>query len=427
MNNTSKKDSFWEHAFMEYKILDVVKNVGKFELSALQIKKLGEEPRLMTKFDNSVQLPNILKKHKLSILPITRGRYIIAPYETFCNFPDDSDISNVQHVDFPDEIESISPLTITSESNAISCAYLSGILEDFVEDNNLRPTINGRMKSNEFIFNIKNNYTNNYDNINICNSQIEIDGGYEGIESLTLIEAKNNIADDFIVRQLYYPMRRWKNEITKKINTIYLVYSNNIFHLYEYKFEDENNYNSLVLNKYKKYSFEKLNISINDIQKILDDCAISHEPIVPFPQADKFERVINLVELLGERVLTKEDITNNYAFDKRQTDYYLNACKYLGLCIENKSFISLSETGNKILNYSYRDRQLELIKLILSHKVYNEVLKETFNKGTIIDREMIIQIMKNSNLHNISSKETYHRRASTIMAWINWILSRITD
>ena len=52
--------------------------------------------------------------------------------------------------------------------------------------------------------------TNKFDNIKVNNSQIEIDGGYEGAESLTIIEAKNNIADDFIVRQLYYPYENGK-------------------------------------------------------------------------------------------------------------------------------------------------------------------------------------------------------------------------
>ncbi len=31
----------------------------------------------------------------------------------------------------------------------------------------------------------------------VKNSQIEIDGGYEGLESLSLIEAKNSLSKDF--------------------------------------------------------------------------------------------------------------------------------------------------------------------------------------------------------------------------------------
>ena len=32
---------------------------------------------------------------------------------------------------------------------------------------------------------------------NVNNSQIEIDGGFEGVETLSLIEAKNSLSDDF--------------------------------------------------------------------------------------------------------------------------------------------------------------------------------------------------------------------------------------
>ncbi len=427
MSNLTKKDDFWQKAFDEYNILDKVLTDSRYEITAEQIKRLGQEPRLMTKFDSTIQLPNIFKEHMLSILPVTRGSYIIAPYETFYSFPSNTSITDVEYVEFPEEIESISPLTISSEANAISCAYISGILEDFIEDLNLKPTINGRMKSSKFSFNIKNRHTKQFDSVNICNSQIEIDGGYEGAESLTLIEAKNNIADDFIVRQLYYPFRKWENTISKKINTIYLVYTNNIFHLYDYSFRDIDNYNSLILNKYKKYTFEKLSIAIEDIQFLLENSKIIEEPKIPFPQADKFERIINLMELLRERELTKEDITINYAFDKRQTDYYVNAGKYLNLLKECDSTIILTDKGNEILSCTYRERQLKLVKQILSHNVFNVALRKSFNKGCLIAREQIIEIMKEENLYNIQSEETYNRRAATIISWLNWILSLVTD
>ena len=421
MNNT-KLDVFWENTFKVLNILDIIKSNGKYEISASQIRDLGQEPRLMTKFDNSTQLPDIFKKNKISILPTSRGGYILAPYKTFFDFPEYTNMSDVEHVDFPNEIISISPSTISSEANAINCAYVSGILENFIEDLNLKPTINGRMKSGEFTFNIQNSITNNYDVINVCNSQIEIDGGYEGAESLTIIEAKNNIADDFMVRQLYYPYRKWSNLIDKKINTVYMVYSNNIFHLYNYIFKDINDYNSLSLNKYKKYTFEKIDITINDIENILQKVKICNEPQIPFPQADKFERVINLMELLNEHEMSKEEITNNYAFDKRQTDYYVNAGKYLNLFIENNGIVQLTNDGREIINFSYRAKQLKLVDSILSHKVFKECLEKSLSKGKIIDRTSIIDNMKANNLYHVNSDDTFYRRASTIASWINWIL-----
>ena len=40
---------------------------------------------------------------------------------------------------------------------------------------------------------------------------------------------------------------------------------------------------------------------------------------VPFPQADKFERIINLCELLNSGDYDRNQVTQNYDFDGRQT------------------------------------------------------------------------------------------------------------
>ena len=85
-------------------------------------------------------------------------------------------------------MESIDYKDITSESIAINCAFVSKILHDFTGEENLLPTVSGRMSSSVFDFTI--NSGQNILKINVDNSQIEIDGGYEGDSSLNLIEAK---------------------------------------------------------------------------------------------------------------------------------------------------------------------------------------------------------------------------------------------
>jgi len=54
------------------------------------------------------------------------------------------------------------------------------------------------------------------------------------------------------VRQLYYPFRVWESRITKKVKSVFLVFSNGVFYLYQYEFADPKNYNSLCLVKQKK-------------------------------------------------------------------------------------------------------------------------------------------------------------------------------
>ncbi|WP_043013222.1 type II restriction enzyme, partial [Clostridium perfringens] len=168
-----KNDIAWEILFNKYNIISEINEKGKFEITAKQINEV-REARLMTKFDHKVNLPKIFADNKLSILPITRGSYIISKFEAYSKFEDTN--SEIVRVQFPDYIESIDYENISSEAMAINCAYVSGIIHDFIEDEGLVPTVNGRMSSDLFSFNIKSN--NGDMNVEVKNSQIEIDGGY---------------------------------------------------------------------------------------------------------------------------------------------------------------------------------------------------------------------------------------------------------
>jgi hypothetical protein len=423
----SKNDIAWEQIFEKHRILDKVAAQGRVAISSVEINKY-REARLMTKFDHRSQLPKLFVDHNLSILPTSRGTYEIGAFETFCDF--NKEDVEVTPIEFPTFLESIDYKDITSEATAINCAFVSKILHDFTEEENLLPTVSGRMSSSLFDFKINSN--KGQFKVNVGNSQIEIDGGYEGDSSLTLIEAKNYISDDFLIRQLYYPYRLWNNKITKRVRPIFLTYSNGIFHLREYEFVDTELYNSICLVKHKKYAVQEGAINIEAIQSILDSIRVVKEPELPFPQADSFERVINLCELLKQRgFISKEDITQNYDFDHRQTDYYSNAGKYLGL-IENGSEnnqvgCTLTKVGLRIFNLPIVERQLEFVKLILSHGAFRETLKLYFDKGDTPSKNEVVEIMKSSKLHKVDSEQTYKRRAFTIISWINWILELIEE
>lgn len=423
--NKSKNDIAWEKLFEKYRILEKLANNERVLISSTEINQF-REARLMTKFDHRSQLPKLFIEHKLSILPTSRGTYEIGMFETFCDF--NKEEVEVTSIEFPTFLESIDHKDITSEAIAINCAFVSKILHDFTGEENLLPTVSGRMSSSLFDFTI--NSQQNTVNINVENSQIEIDGGFEGDTSLILIEAKNYISDDFLIRQLYYPYRLWSNKITKRVRPIFLTYSNGIFHLREYEFTSPELYNSIQLLHHKKYVVQEGSINIENIQNILETIQVVEEPELPFPQADSFERIINLCELLKQReFICKDDITQNYDFDRRQTDYYSNAAKYLGLVevrSENQQTgCYLSENGIRIFNLPIIERQLEFVKLILSHSVFNNTLKLYFEKGDVPTKDEIVEIMRNAQLYRINSVHTYKRRASTIISWVNWILGLI--
>lgn len=425
--NRSKNDLAWELIFEKHRIIDKIPKEGHFSISSKEINNFRES-RLMTKFDHKSQLPKLFADNNFSILPTSRGSYVIGTFDTFYKF--NTDEIEVSKIEFPTFLESLNYKDITSEATAINCAFVTKILHHFTDEVELFPTVSGRMSSSTFDFKI--NSPDGLFKVNVGNAQVEIDGGYEGDNSLCLIEAKNYISDDFLVRQLYYPYKLWENKIKKNVRPIFLTYTNGIFHLREYAFVDVNHYNSLVLVKQKKYAVQEGGFNIEKIQQIIDSTKTVKEPTIPFPQANSFERVINLCELLKQKgSISKEEITQNYDFDARQTDYYTNAGKYLNL-VDNirengQSVCVLTEYGKQVFNLSIIDRQREFVKLIASHSAFNQTIKLFLNNGEMPDKEKIVEIMKRSKLHNIDSETTYFRRASTISGWSNWIMNQVDE
>ena len=419
-------DTAWQILFDKYDILGNIERNGQFIISSNQIKEF-REPRLMTKFEHKINLPTIFADNRLAILPISRGDYVISSFSAYKEF--EPPVNDVQRVSIPAHIQSLMPQFLVSEAIALNCANACGILSDFLEDEALVPTVSGRMSSGNFGFDIETD--SGVKRIDVANSQIEIDAAYEGINCLSLFEAKRDLSDDFLVRQLYYPFRVWKERVTKPVKPVFLVFSNGMFNLYQYEFDDPQNYNSLKLVKQKNYVIAT-EISLSDIENLLITVPLVAEPKISFPQADRMSRIVNLIELLNEKPMTKQDITSKYAFDERQTNYYTDAGRYLGLIKkghdENGNILfQLSTRGRHILGLEYKERQLAIVTQILAHKVFNETLKLHLQYGEMPDKQTIIRIMKKANLYNIEADSTYLRRSSTVVGWINWILGIVEE
>lgn len=425
----TENDKAWEALFNKYNILSSIETYGRVVVSASQMREY-REPRLMAKFDHSINLPQIFAQNHLSILPVSRGKYVISRFNAYQRF--ESLDRTVIRAYLPSNIQSLDANEISSEAIAINCAWASGILEDFLEEDLLYATVSGRMGSGNFNFNILDTGTNELSLVNVEDSQIEIDAAFEGVNCLALIEAKRDIADDFLIRQLYYPYRVWSSRVTKKVRPIFLVYSNGVFSLYEYKFQEQNTYNSLKLIRHKNYTIEDISIKLSDLQEIFLNTDIISEPQVAFPQADNFERVINICELLNVQELSRNQITEEYDFDGRQTNYYTDAARYLGLLYRKyedgrKPVYSLTTFGKYVMNLKYKQRQLLLCKTILQHGVFKTTFELWTRKGAMPDTDTIVKIMHKFNLYKIGSPSTYARRSSTVSGWINWMFGLIND
>jgi hypothetical protein len=422
-------NNYWEQIFKEYDALEAIKENGCFQIKAKDIKRF-KEPRLMTKFDHEDTLPECFHKNKLGILPLSRSDFSIGHYKIFAPLPRMGEATSL--FDFPNRIQSLPPDNISSETIALSCAFLSGINEDFINDGPIEPTVGGKMGSGCFDFKIKSTISDSLEPISVNNSEIEIDAGYESEHFLSLFEAKTHIDPTFLIRQLYYPFRRYSMYVNKKIKLIYFIYSNGIFSLYEFKQVNKDIYNSLVLVQQKNYSLIIGSINRAKIQSFLNQNTVVKEPEAPFPQADDFSRVINMLELADKNLsLSKGKITDEYQFDPRQSDYYANACVYLGILNketvemdgkEAKVFV-ISDYGKMIMRLPLRERQFEFAKAILSHQVFRETYIRFMDLGAMPENGEILEIMHKCHLYKVNSEVTYFRRKSTITGWIKWIVS----
>lgn len=428
----------WEQLLEKYNIVEEIEKHGVFHIKANQIKEF-KEPRLMSKWDSSEQLPKPLKKNRINILPDSRGSYVLGDFLLYHEIPELTESINQMHfVQLPD-YETLDIDNITSEANAINVLVLSKILDDFLSTDENVATFNGRMGTGIFDFDV-DTVRKRKQHINVHNAQCEIDGGFENTESIVILEAKNVLHEDFHVRQLYYPYRLWKSKVKKPIRLVFSIYTNKIFRLFEYKFENIEDYSSIKLVQTKNYSLEDTKISLYDLLEVRHKTEIKYsdnmneKSLPPFIQADNFERVISLLENMYDNPMTDEDIANLMHFgcniyngraSYRQSQYYYNAGKYIGLFEKNKNELGftvscLSKLGNQIYKMSYKDRQLKLVSLILEHQIFNEMFDHIIKNEEFPSKEKVKKRMRELNVCNESQID---RRASSVLSWLSWIFN----
>lgn len=430
----------WEKLIDKYHIVEEINKNGVFHIEASQIREF-KEPRLMAKWDSSEQLPAPLKNKNINILPDSRKSYVLGDFLLYENIPElDNHINQITSIEVP-HYESIDIDNITSEANAINVLVLSKILDDFLSTDENVATFNGRMGTGSFEFTVYDHNKEKKNHIDVINAQCEIDGGFENKSSVVILEAKNVLHKDFHIRQLYYPYRLWCSKVKKPIRLVFSIYSNKIFRLFEYKFEDINDYSSIKLVQSKNYSLENTKIILDDLINIKNKTKVKYndnqndKTLPPFVQADNFNRVISLLENMYDTTMDDEEIAELMHFgynmsngkpQYRQSQYYYNAGKYLGLFHkkrDNKKVVCyLTELGNEVYKMSYKERQLKLVSLILEHQIFNELFEYTIKNKMLPKKEMIMKRMRELN---VCGESQISRRASSVSGWLYWIFKLI--
>ncbi|MBR2675164.1 MAG: hypothetical protein IKB96_10430 [Prevotella sp.] len=435
-----KTDNAWLKLFEKYPIEEQTKNGGLFEIQADAIKEF-REPRLMTKFDTVESVASPLRERGLNILPVSRHSYVIGKFDLYKAFPDTLGMKPTP-ISLPD-YETLRVENLTSESNAINALLVSHTLEQFLneEEQDLVETFNGRMGTGDFSFdvNLLPQKAAGFNaavrkTINVSKAQLEIDGGFESQSSICIMEAKNIRHDDFNIRQLYFPYRKYLAMVKKPIRLVFSQYTNLTYYLYEYEFTEPNLLSSIRLINKHAYTFEDCQISMSDLIDTWKKTTVNFndnqtETNVPFIQADRLDRVIALAERLGvanENAMTTDEVTEFMGTVRRQAAYYPAAGAYLGLFDRSeRGKVKLTDIASQILDMNYRERQLAYVRLILRHRIFHNLFKMVIDNGTYPDKQYIEETMLQLNVCNDGA--TVHRRASSVLSWLNWMISLADD
>lgn len=239
--------SFWQTIFEEYKIEKHNFNKMPFEITAQMIKEATahfkktneKEVRILCKQDGREDRPEVFVKNNLFILPTKNGIYNIVKGEGYVDIPMIEKSVKIYNskLDFELDTAKIG----NSEMQHLDFAYASSLIRTFMNDQSLVLTIRGRKYTPKFSFKVGKQI------IETESVQTEVDAGYEGREQIVLIEAKNAKTTNTIIRQLYYSFRQWSSYTTKKVVTLFFEKRDNTFSLWEFKFIDKENYNSIKL------------------------------------------------------------------------------------------------------------------------------------------------------------------------------------
>lgn len=245
----------WKKIFDDYNILEHDFSKNPFEITAAQIKTscqdfratVQKEVRILCKQDTRESRPEIFKENDLFLLPKKNGSYYIVKGEGYVDIPKITTEIEVYKSKLDFKLES--SMVGDSEMQHLDLAYASSLVRTFMEDDSLLLTIRGRKYTPSFEFNVGNQ------KLSVESVQTEVDAGYEGRNKIVLIEAKNSDVTNTIIRQLYYPYRQWKKQTSKDVNLLFFDRDRNsdVYNIWQFKFEDENDYNSIKLVKSGRY------------------------------------------------------------------------------------------------------------------------------------------------------------------------------
>ncbi|MDB5104790.1 MAG: hypothetical protein JWP91_2479 [Fibrobacteres bacterium] len=420
-----ERDEAWKRVFDRMPVAETIARDGIFHVTADELKANGErEPRLMAKIDTLAERPAILAENGLALFPVRNGRYVLFPdpaQKSFFRFGDAekppvrvfrSAVDLNAYDTYPRGQES-------SESQALDFAYLSSLLPAFCGDPAMRLTLRGRLFSGGFRFRTPVGGLP----VEVSRVQIETDAGYEGAEGVYLVEAKRGRRDDFHIRQLWYPCMHWAALTRKRVVPIFFTYSNGQYFLTEFAFGEE--FGDFRIVRDRAYCLEEPRADL-DFPAMLAASRPEGEPAGAFPQANDLDKVVDLVQAASPAGTSKTQIAEEFGFDERQGDYYGNAACYLGLLRRGDAGFEMTGAGREFNALRSRaERTGALVERMLRIPSLRDSLRLLMDRGFRAEKIGNGELAEVIRAHTGLGASTPERRASTLRAWLVWIMANV--
>lgn len=256
MGNPSK-DIPWLTIFEAYDIHNHDFDKEPFYITAKDIKtacqdfkKTAEkEVRILCYQAQRKDKPQVFVERDLFLLPVKNGEYVIIKGEGYVDIPE---ITSEPILFKPKmNFRLFSNEIGDSEMQHLDFAHAAGMIEDFCAVGELFLTVRGRKYTPQFSFNVGSV------TIQQQSVQTEVDAGYEGKEHVVLVEGKNTGVNELIIRQLYYPYRKWSEDISKKygkkVIPVFFEKRGFEYMFWMYEFTNEFDYNSINLVRSDRY------------------------------------------------------------------------------------------------------------------------------------------------------------------------------
>ncbi len=379
-------------------------------VTAAQVKEITrEEPRLMASMESERLLPECFRQAGVFVLPVAADRYAIVKGSGYHHLEAVEGEPKRFPARFAFEMTTLA--YGQGEGRYLLHAYNSGLLSHFTGVPEMYQAMTGKMRVRGFEFRVDGSPT-----IRVAGAGMEVDIGFEGRRDVLLFEGKVRPREDFLIRQLYYPFRAFSDVTTKGVRAFFFVADerHGTYTLWEYRWEDPQDYESIRLAKAARYLILEVEPPIEAL------VSIEPEPTLGIvPQADDLQKVADFPLLVSAGVRTARQWAEHYGITERQGSYYREAAQALGLVKWQDAEFGLTEQGRRYVGLDPQKRGDFLASRILRNPLMNEVFRRVQRSGAEgIPREEVARVIeRTSHLRGT----TPMRRASTVLSYFRWM------